>query len=582
MPAPTYLAKDRHGGYLFRVSIPVKLRPYFSNRRVIRKSLRTYHRPTALQRARYLAVGVAAMFEVLNMAKNHKAKELILTAKLSSNKGKLSDAYDQLSAKALKQFHSDIDEVGSELQGFFKLASELGGEAESLQAQLRDVKERMQIQQELKEEIRRDLIRKEEAAELGIPLCSLQYTGRKRTEESNSIKLSEAMTRFVESKREDGVRLAGDEKGPKGSSWGGYTPYLRLFLAVAGDKGTADISISDVRKYKEVVQKFPNANQQGATSLLDYDYEALKFKVSLEAILDKVDQLGLKRLSSGSIKEYLLHLTTFLIWLAEENDYLPREICSKAKSIVRPSKVKVRAQNKRSESYKKFSSAQLSAIFGSPYFDVSRPLSLHQNARSLYPADFWLPLIALFTGARGNEIAQLHVADLSVVEDVWCININEEEDKRVKCESSIRKVPIHDQLISIGILEFLSEVSRSDAKHLFPELQTNCGEGGTPYKKWGQWFRRNVLKKYSGVLPGNGEVFHSFRGTLITELLRKGVSEELRKQVAGHSRGSDSHSKYAKGWTLAQMREALNMAEFDSLDLRRLSWSRFREIRLKK
>ncbi|MCK7596119.1 site-specific integrase [Microbulbifer sp. CAU 1566] len=523
---------------------------------------------------------MAALFEVLSMAKNHKTREMILKGKVSAAKGKLNDAFDQLSVEALKQLHGDVSDVGSELREFFALADELEGKKLTLESQLRDVRERMQIQEELKEAVRRDLLRKEEAAELGIPIISLEANSRTHSDECTSIRLSEAMTRFSRSKREEGVRLAGHEKGPKGSPWAGYTPYLRLFLAVAGDKATTDISLSDVRKYKEVVQRFPNANQQGTASLLEYDYETLKFKVSLEVILDKTEESGLKLLSSGSIKEYFLHLTTFLIWLSEENDYLSREVSSKAKNIIRPSKVMARAQGNRSESYKKFSSDQLSAIFRSPYFDTSKLLSPHQNARRLAPSDFWLPLIALFTGARGNEIAQLHVSDLCLVEGVWCININEEEDKRVKCQSSVRQVPIHERLIRIGLLDFHAYCVHAGQVHLFPELHGDGERRLKPYKKWGQWFRRNILQRYAGIVPGSGEVFHSFRGNLITELLRKGVQEELRKQLAGHSIGNDSHSKYTKGWSLAQRREAINKATYDEVEFGHLEWGAYKRVRI--
>ena len=40
---------------------------------------------------------------------------------------------------------------------------------------------------------------------------------------------------------------------------------------------------------------------------------------------------------------------------------------------------------------------------------------------------FWLPLIALFTGARINEICQLHTDDVQEKNGILFISINEED-----------------------------------------------------------------------------------------------------------------------------------------------------------
>jgi hypothetical protein len=79
-------------------------------------------------------------------------------------------------------------------------------------------------------------------------------------------------------------------------------------------------------------------------------------------------------------------------------------------------------------------------------------------------AAFWLPLLALYSGARLNELAPLTVRDvkrdepsglhyMTVIEDT-------EGGRTVKTEGSLRAVPIHPELIRIGILEFVASILR--------------------------------------------------------------------------------------------------------------------------
>jgi hypothetical protein len=79
----------------------------------------------------------------------------------------------------------------------------------------------------------------------------------------------------------------------------------------------------------------------------------------------------------------------------------------------------------------------LKAIFASPvYAAAKRP----KGGRG--EAAFWLPLIALFTGARLEEIAQLYVRDLQQVpnEDLWFFNITDTgEDQRLKVKAKNRR-----------------------------------------------------------------------------------------------------------------------------------------------
>lgn len=52
----------------------------------------------------------------------------------------------------------------------------------------------------------------------------------------------------------------------------------------------------------------------------------------------------------------------------------------------------------------------------------------------------WGTLLGIFTGARREEIAQLHVDDIKQEDGIWFADINEQEDKKLKNEASTRRV----------------------------------------------------------------------------------------------------------------------------------------------
>jgi hypothetical protein len=102
------------------------------------------------------------------------------------------------------------------------------------------------------------------------------------------------------------------------------------------------------------------------------------------------------------------------------------------------------------EPYEPFSIEEMRRLFASPVFvENARP----QGGRG--EAAFWFPLIALFSGARRTEIAQLKVGDVRQGEaGIWYFDFTSEgADQNLKTASSARSVPIHSELIRLGLLD---------------------------------------------------------------------------------------------------------------------------------
>lgn len=150
----------------------------------------------------------------------------------------------------------------------------------------------------------------------------------------------------------------------------------------------------------------------------------------------------------------------------------------------------------------------------------------------------WLPLIALATGARLEEIAQLRVEDL-IIDPLYgpLMNITDQgEGQRLKTESSRRIVPLHPQLVRAGLLSYAKLVKEKQYAWLFPELESDHDRRrGANFSKW---FQRH-LRSTSGLRISDREVvFHSFRHTFKTYCRAASVDEEVSDALTGHAPSS--------------------------------------------
>lgn len=86
------------------------------------------------------------------------------------------------------------------------------------------------------------------------------------------------------------------------------------------------------------------------------------------------------------------------------------------------------------------------------------------------PYKFWVPLLALFTGSRLEELCQLRASQVIQVENIWCLKIAMDyPDQSVKT-SEDRTVPLHPFLIDrLGFHLFVQSEQPDD--RLFSELK---------------------------------------------------------------------------------------------------------------
>jgi integrase len=185
------------------------------------------------------------------------------------------------------------------------------------------------------------------------------------------------------------------------------------------------------------------------------------------------------------------------------------------------------------------SPAQMTKLFGHELFQAYK-LPRARNAGQ--DAAYWLPIMGAYTGARITELAQLLVADLKQDGEQWFLSIAASEEwQSVKNKPSERTIPLHVELVRLGLPEYAVVMQKAGHKRLFPVLPVS--EVNNAGGAFSSWFSK--LKTSSGW--GLDTTFHSFRHTVET-LLRRAEAYPLHidKYVGHQHDGGEGSKTYAK------------------------------------
>lgn len=303
--------------------------------------------------------------------------------------------------------------------------------------------------------------------------------------------------------------LSSGEKAPKTRNL--YLRALERFTAIIGKEHVKTISRTDCRTFRDALKE--------------------------------------QDLSVGTVNSYLASLSS-LFTLAIDNDLLERNPVE-GLSL----KEDKRAKEKRLP----FDEASLKKVFTSPVFSGERPKA------GAGEASYWLPLLALYTGARLEEIGQLHPSDVHQETyqsgSAWVIEINDrQEGQHLKNAGSRRRIPVHPELIKLGFIDF---ANKQKGDRIFHQLKADVF--GTLTGNWSKWFGR-YLRNVCGVTDKR-MVFHSFRHTFKDMCRLAGIDEAVHDALTGHSSSSVSRNYGGLNYPLGPLVDAVERLNFSGMSL---------------
>ena len=163
--------------------------------------------------------------------------------------------------------------------------------------------------------------------------------------------------------------------------------------------------------------------------------------------------------------------------------------------------------------------------------EVARILELASAATE--PWKRWLPWLAVSTGSRIGEVAQLHGSHVLELEGIYVVKIAPAIDGgSIKNVESERYVPIHSKLIADGFLDFVK--SRGDGPLFYNRTS------GDPKRKHASKGLSNRLAAWireNGFTDPRKAPNHALRHWFKSEAARIGIPDSVADAIQGHSDG---------------------------------------------
>jgi integrase len=329
------------------------------------------------------------------------------------------------------------------------------------------------------------------------------------------------------------------DKKPTASLVSEWTLAVSRFVQMFSDLTINQITVSQVRDYRNLLQQLPSRAR----------FEIRQMPLAAQVAITAKESLP--TLSTASVNKALTGLRVILTHAAEELRLIDLNPAQSVKSI-RRGKVKTR-------SYKSYTEDELKLIFNSPAFTGCESAKRRHVPGPLILQDhfYWILLLALYHGCRLEELGQFKCIDIKQEMNIWYLDIYEiDGETSVKNEESIRKVPLHPRLISLGFLQYV-ESAKAKSEWLFPDLPFITDESRT--KAFSRYFGR-YLDQIG--LSDRSKVFHSFRHTFKTACRRAKISVAHQNALCGHEQqGMDAI--YGEDYPSDVLLEEISKISFD-------------------
>jgi len=280
------------------------------------------------------------------------------------------------------------------------------------------------------------------------------------------------------------------------------------FISIVGDKPIGQIDFGDVALFLEEVSKHKvgNLNRPITKETLQ------SYKSAVSSVLRFANS---RRWISGQNPASDIDLTAYTY-------------TNTAETIVK---------------YRRFEEAELVKLFSLPRFQGCKSATKINvpGDHLLNNSKFWVPVVALYTGARTAELGSLRLDEIKM-EPVPHIVIKDNEYGKVKGDQSkdnSREIPILDVLMDLGFGEYLDELAAQGETRVFPDWEPY--EGRDEDTRWSnsafiKEFHRNIRNKLFPKQVGESRSrvrFYSFRGAF-KRLLFERDNKQFADAVLGH------------------------------------------------
>jgi integrase len=196
--------------------------------------------------------------------------------------------------------------------------------------------------------------------------------------------------------------------------------------------------------------------------------------------------------------------------------------------------------------------------------NFEHPYKIHKvNNKLPY---YWVFLLGIFSGMRTNEMCQLRLSDLKKVDKIWFMFVEDSENTKVKTESSIRKIPLHPQLIELGFIDYVGNLRKKKKTRVFWELREDRdGFASKVSRHYNEKFLPAI-----GVWKKHTKVLYCTRHTFINKLYSARVDENVIKNLVGHEKEFTMKHYGGDPFTPERLLEEISKVNYSGINWKKL------------
>ncbi|MBY3199974.1 site-specific integrase [Rhizobium laguerreae] len=144
---------------------------------------------------------------------------------------------------------------------------------------------------------------------------------------------------------------------------------------------------------------------------------------------------------------------------------------------------------------------------------------------------YWVYIIAIFSGMRLGEIGTLNVEDIIDRYGGHFFQLWETDERGLKTPGSERIIPVHPELVRLGLLQRVAKLKEAGIKRLFPDLPGRDQDHVSDLlsKRFAYFRKKKVDLDVAGIC------FHSTRHTFRDALREAGLPHDATQALGGWS-----------------------------------------------
>lgn len=316
---------------------------------------------------------------------------------------------------------------------------------------------------------------------------------------------------------------------------------INLFIQLTGTKKVNSIDKSKAFAFKSELQDLPK-------------------NYHLFETIEDAKKAGGEKLTITTMNKHLNYSSGFIEWCKNNGFYHGENPFSG---------IKIKDRQKDIDKRHPYNDEQLKKIFSGSIYYGCKSRGRRNSTGTLIVRDdkYWIPLIALFTGARMNEICQMDIKDIESEvhegKEIYYFHFTDEaDDKKLKNSGSKRKVPIHKELIDLGFLDYIKFAKKKKYSKVFPNLILD--KTTNSYSKlWGKKYAQYAEACDANIAKTS---FHSFRHNVIDVFRNNSnLSTIDYASITGH-KVTDAIASYGSTKKIPALKGIVDLLEYSCIN----------------